>query len=134
VDINTSDTSTSTHNQISGLITPARAHQLNNHVFSFLASYSSYLDNANMCSILLLRNDREERNGVAFASVTFRFQNSSSCDGRPDPVWTWIQTYKYFPESSWSLLSYAANHKSISCQSWPQSLFWCRDLFLPTVL
>jgi hypothetical protein len=41
VDINTSDTSTPTNNQISGLITRARAHQLNNQVSSFLASYSS---------------------------------------------------------------------------------------------
>jgi hypothetical protein len=45
VDINTSDTSTLTHNQISGSITQARACQLNNLVSSFLASYSSYLDN-----------------------------------------------------------------------------------------
>jgi hypothetical protein len=45
VDINTSDTSTPTHNQISGLITQARACQLNNQVSSFLASYSSYIDN-----------------------------------------------------------------------------------------
>jgi hypothetical protein len=60
VDINTSDTSTPTHNQISGLITRARARQLNNQVSSFLASYSSYLDNGNMYSILLLRNDRQE--------------------------------------------------------------------------
>jgi hypothetical protein len=78
VDINTSDTSTPTHNQISGSITRARACQLNNQVSSFLASYSSYLDNGNMCSVLLLRNDGRERNGVAFALVTFRFQNSNS--------------------------------------------------------
>jgi hypothetical protein len=39
--INTSDTSTPTHNQISGLITRAHARQLNNQVSSFLASYSS---------------------------------------------------------------------------------------------
>jgi hypothetical protein len=45
---------------------------------SFLASYSSYLDNGNMCSVLLLRNDIQERNGVAFALVTFGLQNSSS--------------------------------------------------------
>jgi hypothetical protein len=37
VDINTSDTSTLTHNQIPGLITQARACQLNNQVSSFLA-------------------------------------------------------------------------------------------------
>jgi hypothetical protein len=73
VDINTTDTSTPTHNQIFGPITRARARQLNNQVSSFLASNSSYLDNGNMCCVLLLRNDGQERNGVAF-----RFQNSSS--------------------------------------------------------
>jgi hypothetical protein len=60
VDINTSDTSAPTHNQISGLITRARAHQLNNQVSSFLDSYSSYLDNENMYSVLLLKNDGQE--------------------------------------------------------------------------
>jgi hypothetical protein len=78
VDINTNDTSTPTHNQISVPITRARARQLNNQVSWFLTSYSFYLDNGNMCSILLLRNDRQERNGVAFAPATFGFQNSSS--------------------------------------------------------
>jgi hypothetical protein len=78
VDINTSDTSAPTHNQISGPINRACARQLNNQVSSFLASYSSYLDNRNMCSVLLLRNDGQERNGVAFAPVAFGFQNSSS--------------------------------------------------------
>jgi hypothetical protein len=60
VDINTSDTSTPTHNKIFDPITRARACQLNNQISSFLASYSSYLDNGNMCSVLLLRNDRQE--------------------------------------------------------------------------
>jgi hypothetical protein len=60
VDINTSDTSTPTHNQISGPITQAHEHQLNNQVPSFLASYSSYLDNGNVYSILLLSNDGQE--------------------------------------------------------------------------
>jgi hypothetical protein len=78
VDINTSNTFTPTHNQISGPITQACAHQLNNQVSSFLASYSSYIDNGNVCSILLLRNDRQERNGVAFTLATLGFQNSSS--------------------------------------------------------
>jgi hypothetical protein len=77
VDINTSDTSTPTHNQISGPITRARAHQLNNQVSLFLASYSSYLDNGYMCFVLLLRNGGQERNGVAFAPAIFGFQNSS---------------------------------------------------------
>jgi hypothetical protein len=78
VDINTGETSTPTHNQISSLITQARACQLNNQLSSFLASYSYFLDNGNMYSILLLRNDEQERNGVAFALVAFEFQNSSS--------------------------------------------------------
>jgi hypothetical protein len=78
VDINTSDTSTPTHNQIFGPITRACARQLNNQVSSFLASFSSYLDSGNVCSILLLRNDRQEGNRVTFAPMTFEFQNSSS--------------------------------------------------------
>jgi hypothetical protein len=65
-DINTSDTSTPTHNQISGRITWARAHQQNYQVTSFLASYSSYLDNGNVHSLLLLRNDGHEGNRVGF--------------------------------------------------------------------
>jgi hypothetical protein len=56
-DINTSDTSTPTHNQISGPITRAHVCQLNCHVTLFLASYSSYLDNENVHSLLLLRID-----------------------------------------------------------------------------
>jgi hypothetical protein len=78
MDINTSDTCTPTHNQISGLITRARVRQLNNQVSSFLASYSFYLDNGNVYCVLLLRNDGQEWNIVAFASVIFGFQNSSS--------------------------------------------------------
>jgi hypothetical protein len=66
VDINTSDTSTPIHSQISGPITRARAHQLYNQVSSFLASYSPYLDNGNVCSVLLLGNDGQEGNRVAF--------------------------------------------------------------------
>jgi hypothetical protein len=85
VDTNASDTSTPTHNQISGPITRARARQLNNQVSLFLAFYSSYLDNGNMYSVLLLRNDRQERNGVAFAPAIFGFQNSSSLWQPPWP-------------------------------------------------
>jgi hypothetical protein len=81
VDINTSDTSTPTHNQISGLITRARAHQLNN----LASSFQAYIDNGNVCSVLLLRNDGQERNGVAFASATLRFQNSSRLWRLPRP-------------------------------------------------
>ena len=51
-------------------------------------------------------------------------RTAAACDGFPDHVWTWIQACKCFLESSWSLLSYASNLKSISCRSRPQSLFW----------
>jgi hypothetical protein len=78
VDISPSDTSTTTHIKISGPITQSRVRQLNNQASLFLSSYSSYLDNENMCSVLLLRNDGQERNGVAFAPATFGFQNSSN--------------------------------------------------------
>jgi hypothetical protein len=64
--------------RISGPITQARAHKLNNQVSSFLASYSSYLGNGNVCSSLLHRNGRQEGNRVAFTAVTFGFQNNSS--------------------------------------------------------
>jgi hypothetical protein len=57
VNINTSDTSTPTHNQIFCPITQSRGCQVNNQVFSLLASYSSYLVNGNVCSILLIRNN-----------------------------------------------------------------------------
>jgi hypothetical protein len=73
VDINTSHTSTPTYNQISGQITRSHVRQLNNQVSSFLASYSSYLDNGNVHSVLLLWNDGQEQNGVAFAPVIFGF-------------------------------------------------------------
>jgi hypothetical protein len=71
--INIGDKSTPTHNQIFGPITRAHARQLNNQVSSFLTSYSSYLDNGNVCSILLLRNDGREGNRVGFARATFGF-------------------------------------------------------------
>jgi hypothetical protein len=73
MDINTSHTSTPIDNQIFGLITQSCARQLNNQVSSFLACYSSYLDNGNVCSVLLLRNNGQEGNEVTFAPVTFGF-------------------------------------------------------------
>jgi hypothetical protein len=85
-DINNSNTSAPTHNQISGPITRARARQLNYLVTLFLASYSSYLDNGNVCSLLLLRNNGHDGSRVGFARATFRFQNNSNYDCRPDHV------------------------------------------------
>jgi hypothetical protein len=85
VDINIGDTSTPTHNQISGLITRARVHQLNNQVSSFLSSYSSYLDSGNVCSVLLLRNDGQEGNRVGFARATFGGEQQHLVTAAPTP-------------------------------------------------
>jgi hypothetical protein len=57
VDINISDTSIATYNHIYDSITQAHTCQINNQVSSFLASYSSYLDNESTRFVLLLRND-----------------------------------------------------------------------------
>jgi hypothetical protein len=84
-DINISDTSTPTHNQISGPITRAHAHQLNYQVTSSLTSYLPYLDNGNVHSLLLLRNNGHGGNRVGFAWVTFGFQNSSNLWRPPRP-------------------------------------------------
>jgi hypothetical protein len=110
VDINTSDTSTPTHNQISGLITQACAHQLNNQVSSFC------------CLGTTDKNETELHSRWRHSDS----RTAAACDGRLDHVWTWIQACKYFLESSWSLLSYASNLKSISCQGRPQTWnkFW----------
>jgi hypothetical protein len=77
VDINTRDTSTPTYNQIFCPITRARARQWNNQVSLFPTSYLPYLDNGNVCSIVLLRNDGQEGNGVTFMPATFEFQNNN---------------------------------------------------------
>jgi hypothetical protein len=103
--------STPTHNQISGPITQASAHQLNNQVSSFLASYSSYLDNGNMCSVLLPRNDGQEQNGVAFTLVTFGFQNSSSSWW---PPWPHMVSIKWYPERGWSVRDFLFYRKKFS--------------------
>jgi hypothetical protein len=123
VHINIGDTSTPTHNQISGPITRAPARKLNNQVSSFRASYSSYLDNGNVCSVLLLRNDNKKETELDSRGRHSDSRTAAHCDGRPNPVWTWILACKYFLECYWSLLSYASNLKSISRWSRPQSSF-----------
>jgi hypothetical protein len=84
VDINTSDTSTLTHNQISGPITRARACQLNNQVSSFLASYSSYLDNK-MC-ILFCCLGTMNKNEMELHSRRRHLDSRTAavCDDHPD--------------------------------------------------
>jgi hypothetical protein len=90
VDINTSDTSTPTHNQISGPIIWARACQLNNQVSLFLASYSSYSDNGNVYSVCCLGMTDKNETELHSRRRHSDYRTAAACDGRPDHVWTWI--------------------------------------------
>jgi hypothetical protein len=72
-DIATNDTSTPTPVSTSttplGPITYARAHRLTYLVSSLLSSGSSYLDNGDMCTLILPRNNGldQKRRGIAQA-------------------------------------------------------------------
>jgi hypothetical protein len=132
VDINTSDRSTPTHNQISSPITQACVRQLNNQVSSFLASYSSYSDNGDVHSILLLRNDEQEGNRVPFVLVTFGFQNTMYGLGFKRANTFWKSPIVYFhmhPTSSPYHLG-AGHNRQFSAETY--FCQWCYDtLFWP---
>ena len=61
---------------IAGPITRARARQLNHKVSSLLSSCSSYLDCGDPCTLVLLRNQGEDREGKGLARVGFGLQKS----------------------------------------------------------
>jgi hypothetical protein len=75
-DIATNDTSTPTPVSTSttplGPITRARARWLTHQVSSLLRSDSSYLDNGDTCTLVLLRNNGLEQKGRAIAHAGFR--------------------------------------------------------------
>jgi hypothetical protein len=138
VDINTNYTSTPTHNQISGPIIRARARQLNNLVSSFLASYSSYLDNGNVRSILLLRNDRQEGNrGIHASDIQILEQQqlvtaASTTYGlgfrRANTFWNAAEVYfhMYQTSSPYIVIASRNNHFSVEtffCQRCCDTLF-----------
>jgi len=75
-DITANDTSTPSPPVIAGPITRARARQLNHQVSSLLSSCSSYLDCGDPCTLVLLRNQGEDREGKGLARVGFRLQKS----------------------------------------------------------
>ena len=80
-DINTNDTSTPTQVPISGPITPitrARARQLNHQVSTLFSSCPSYLDHGDTCTLVLHRNQGEDRKGKGFAQAGFGLQNSTN--------------------------------------------------------
>jgi transposase InsO family protein len=77
-DINTTDTSTPIHMQITGPITRARARKLNDHVSSFLSLCSAHLDHGHTRVLVLLRNNGEDQHGKGFARTGFGLQNSAN--------------------------------------------------------
>jgi len=63
-DINTDHTSTPT---TAGPITRARARKVNHQVSSFLSSCPSCLDLGDTCTLVLIRNQGEDRKGKGLA-------------------------------------------------------------------
>ena len=77
-DINTNDTSTPTRVPVPGPITRARARHINHQVSSLLSSCPSYLDHGDACTLVLVRNQGEDRKGQGFAETEFGLQDSSN--------------------------------------------------------
>jgi hypothetical protein len=78
-DLASNDTSTTTPVSTSttplGRITHARAHRLTHQVSSLLSSGSSYLDNIDTCTLVLLRNNRLDQKGRGIAQAGFGLQD-----------------------------------------------------------
>jgi len=83
-DINTNDTSTPPPTPAAatspplGPITRARARQLSHQVSSLLTSCPLYLDNGNARTLVLLRNDGEDKKGSGFEWTGFGQQDSTN--------------------------------------------------------
>jgi hypothetical protein len=78
-DIATNDTSTPTSVSTSttplGPITRARARRLTHQVSSLLSSGSSYLENGDTCTVVLLRNNGLDQKGRGIAQAGFGLQD-----------------------------------------------------------
>jgi hypothetical protein len=78
-DIATNDTSTPTPVSTSttplGPITRARARRLTHQVSSLLSSGSSYLENGDTCTLVLLRNHGLDQKGRGIAQAGFGLQD-----------------------------------------------------------
>jgi hypothetical protein len=66
-DINTDHTSTPSTPTTAGPITRARAPKVNHQVSSFLSSCPSCLDLGDKCTLVLIRNQGEDRKGKGLA-------------------------------------------------------------------
>jgi hypothetical protein len=63
---------------ISGPITRVRVRQLNHHVSTLLSSCLSYLDNEDSCTLVLLRNQGEDKKGKGFEQARFGLQKNTN--------------------------------------------------------
>jgi hypothetical protein len=77
-DIHTTDTYMPIQVPISGPITRARARQLNHQVITLLSSCPSYLDHGDPCTLVLLRNQGEDRKGKGFEHAGFGLQKNTN--------------------------------------------------------
>ena len=59
-------------------ITHVRDHQLNYQVTSLLSFYPSYLDYGDACTLVLVRNQGDDRKGKGFAQAGFGLLDSSN--------------------------------------------------------
>ena len=81
-DITTIDTSIPTPTPV-GPITRARARLLKHQVSLFLSSSQSYFGNGNTCTLVLLRNDGEDKKGRGFARAGFGLLDSTNFERPP---------------------------------------------------
>ena len=77
-DINTDDASTPTPVPIAGPLTRARARKINHQVSCLLSSCPSCLDLGNACTLVLIRNQGEDRKGEGFAMAGFGLQKGTN--------------------------------------------------------
>ena len=81
-DITTIDTSTPTPTPV-GPITRARARLLKNQVSSFLSTCPSYFYHGDTCTLVLLRNNGEDKKGSGFARIGFGLLDSTNSKRLP---------------------------------------------------
>jgi hypothetical protein len=77
-DFNTNDASTPIPVPLAGPLTRARVRQLNHQVSSFLSSCPSCLDLGDTCTLVLIRNQGEDRKGNGLALAGFGLQHSTN--------------------------------------------------------
>ena len=77
-DINTDDASAPTPVPIAGPLTRARVRKINHQVSCLLSSCPSCLDLGNTCTLVLIRNQGEDRKGEGFAMAGFGLQKGTN--------------------------------------------------------